>query len=103
MNDAPKNPNNVNAQLALGALLGLLMPILGIVLMLWARPELGSLQKFSGDIVKTVNVQIITLGMLINAGLFFLFLRWQKEPLSRGILLISVAELVVIFIYRFVL
>ena len=71
--------------------------------MLQLRPELVGIQRFEGDVIKQVNVQIITLGMLINAGLFFLSLKFEKEEIGRGILSISVVYLVVIFIYRFLL
>ena len=77
------------------------MPVLGIVLMLTARPELQTIQQYEDEIVKQVNVQLITLGMIINAGLFFIFMRLDKEAVSRGILVASVACLLGIFIYRF--
>lgn len=89
----------------LGLAIGLLMPIFGIALVLDARPELIGIQQFENEeaIIKQVNVQIITLGMIINAGLFFLFLRFHKEDISRGILVMSVIYLIAIFIYRFLL
>ena len=77
------------------------MPALGVVLMLVLRPELQSIQQFEAEIVKQVNVQLITLGMIINAGLFFLFMRFNQEAISRGILLASLALLIGIFVYRF--
>lgn len=80
------------------------MPIIGILLMMESRPELVGLQQYDQEnLVKQVNVQIVTLGMIINAGLFFLFLRLHREEMSRGLLFISVVYLVVIFIYRFLL
>lgn len=90
-------------QLIAGIFLGLLMPLLGIWIMIALRPELAGIQRFDSEIVKMVNVQIITLGMLINTALFFVFIHFHKEQVSRGILLISVLELVLIFIYRFLL
>lgn len=94
---------SLSPQWLLGLVVGLLMPLLGVLLMLELRPELVGIQRFEGDVIKQVNVQIITLGMLINAGLFFLTLRFDKEEIGRGILAISVVYLVVIFIYRFML
>lgn len=87
----------------LGIIIGLLMPLLGVYLMLDTRPELVGIQKFEGDIVKQVNVKIITLGMIINAGLFFVALQLNKEEAGRGILMSSVLYLIGIFIYRFLL
>jgi uncharacterized membrane protein YozB (DUF420 family) len=88
-------------QLLLGIIIGFSMPVVGIFLMLLAHPQLETLQQYEAEVVKQVNVKLVTLGMLINAGLFFLFMRWQKEEISRGILLASVVCLLVIFGYRF--
>lgn len=88
----------------LGLMIGLFMPLLGIAIILEARPELLGIQRLSEEeLIKQINVQIITLGMIINAALFFLFLRFEKEDVSRGILFVSVIYLVGIFIYRFLL
>lgn len=94
---------NYYVQMATGIFLGLLMPALGTWLMLSLRPELAGIQEYSHDVVKSVNVRIITLGMIINAALFFVFIRFKREGISQGILVISVAELVAVFIYRFLL
>lgn len=85
-------------------MIGLFMPLLGVAIILEARPELLGIQRLSEEeLIKQINVQIITLGMIINAALFFLFLRFEKEDVSRGILFVSVIYLVGIFIYRFLL
>jgi hypothetical protein len=88
----------------LGLLIGIFMPLIGIAIIMEARPELIGIQRISEEeLIKQINVQIITLGMIINAALFFVFLRFQKEDISRGILFVSVIYLVGIFIYRFLL
>ncbi|MDZ7845936.1 MAG: hypothetical protein U5L96_03695 [Owenweeksia sp.] len=96
---------NLTPQWWMGLLIGLIMPVFGVMLIFEARPELIGLQKQfpEEDIVKQLNVQIITLGIVINAALFFLFLRLHKEGLSQGILFMSVVYLLGIFIYRFLL
>lgn len=93
----------ISPQWILGLLIGGAMPIIGIYLITTVRPELLGMQRFDNELVKQMNVQIITLGMIINAGLFFAFLRFEKEDIGRGILAISVLYLVLIFIYRFLL
>lgn len=87
----------------MGLLIGVVMPIFGIFLITEARPELLGIQKLDHNVVKQVNVQIITLGMIINAGLFFLVMRLNREEVGQGILFASVIYLVLIFIYRFLL
>lgn len=93
----------INYRYLTGVFIGLLMPIIGIFVVLAARPELQSIQQYESEVVKQLNLQLVTLGMLINAGLFFLFIRLDKEAISRGILLASVFCLIAIFIYRFLL
>lgn len=90
-------------QSVLGALLGLLLPPLGLWLILTLRPEIASMQRFDHELVKQLNLQLITLGMLFNAAFFFIFLRWHKESAGNGILVASVLWLLAIFIYKFLL
>ena len=98
-----KQKSKFPVTLIMGIFVGLLMPVIGIFMMLEARPELAGIQRFDMEIVKQINVEIITLGMIINAGLFFLFLRFKQEAVSQGILISSVIVLILIFIYRFLL
>lgn len=79
------------------------MPVVGVYIALQARPELAGIQRFDHNIVKQVNTELITLGMIINAGLFFLLLRFNRDTMSRGMLVASVIDLVVVLIYRFLL
>lgn len=87
----------------MGMIAGMIIPILGIFLVLNARPEILGIQGMDQDVVKVINTQIITLGMIINAALFFACLKFNKESASQGILFISVVYLVLIFVYRFLL
>lgn len=89
--------------LFIGLIIGLLMPVFGVFLVMEFRPELIGVQRFDANIVKSINTQIITLGMILNAGLFFLFLKFDKEKIGQGILVISVLYLILIFVYRFLL
>ena len=93
----------VSPQWILGLIIGIVMPVFGIALMMQAHPDLVGIQRFDAEIVKQVNVQVITLGMIINAGLFFVFLKLHKEDVGQGILFVSVIYLILIFIYRFLL
>ncbi len=94
---------NFKTQLIVGMVTGLLLPPLVLWLIFNFRPELLSIQNFDAEVIKVINVQLITLGILLNAGAFFLFLKLEKEAMSRGVLIITVAYLIAIFIYRFLL
>ena len=91
-------------EIILGVFLGLVMPIGGYFLVLEFRPELKGLRNFSSEVlVKEINVELLTMGIIINAALFFLCLRFDKEQISRGILISSAIGMLGVFIYRFLL
>ncbi len=92
---------NITPQWWLGLLLGLAMPVIGVWVIFQLRPELTGLQRFDHEMIKHVNVQLVTFGMIMNAGLFFLFLKLDKENISQGILFTSVLYLIAIFVYWF--
>lgn len=94
---------NFRTQLLIGIATGLVLPPLVLWIIFNFRSELLAIQSFDADVIKVINVQLITLGILLNAGAFFLFLRLNKEVMSRGVLIITVIYLIAIFIYRFLL
>lgn len=94
---------NNQTQLVLGLLTGLALPPLVLWLIFNFRSELLAVQSFDDDVIKVINVQLITLGILLNAGAFFLFLRLNRETMGRGVLISTVCYLIAIFIYRFLL
>ncbi len=94
---------NHTVQLIAGMLTGLALPPLALWLIFTFRSELLALQSFDDEVIKVINVQLITLGILLNAGAFFLFLRLNKEAMGRGVLIVTVLYLLAIFIYRFLL
>ena len=92
------------SELALGWLLGAALPPLAFWLILQARPELQGLQRYEEiALVKHINVELITMGMILNAALFFTFLRFNREAVSRGILIASLMWLLAALIYKFLL
>ncbi|MDR9373348.1 MAG: hypothetical protein RI842_03010 [Schleiferiaceae bacterium] len=98
-----KNKTPLGA-LALGWLLGAALPPLAFWLILQARPELQGLQRYEEiALVKHINVELITMGMILNAALFFAFLRFSREAMSKGILIASLMWLLAAFIYKILL
>lgn len=88
---------------ALGFLTGLVLPVLSLLIVFELRPELKRFQSFEYEVIKTLNVELITVGMLLNAAVFFLCLRFEKENFGRGILAATMVLLLGAFIYRFLL
>lgn len=87
----------------LGFLAGLILPVVALWLIFLLRPEVMGIQKFDYEVVRQLNVQLLSLGLLLNGAAFFLALKFEKEDFSRGLLAASVLALVLVFIYRFLL
>ncbi|GCD76899.1 hypothetical protein JCM31826_03810 [Thermaurantimonas aggregans] len=87
-----------------GILIALIAPVGSLVLLFFKYPVLLSGESNLTKIqLKTLIFQIISLGLLINVGLFFLFLRFKKESISRGILAASLIVLLAAVIHKFLL
>ncbi len=94
---------NAKKSLVLGFLSGLFLPLLALWLLFQLRPELMGIQKFDYQIVRNLNAQLLSLGLLLNGAAFFLAIRLNKEDFSRGVLIASVLAMLALFIYRFLL
>jgi hypothetical protein len=88
---------------ALGFLLGLLMPLLSFYVIFVLRPEYLGVQKFNYELVKQLNIGLLTFGMLINSACFFLLLRFEKTRVGNGVLQSTVVLLLLMVIYKFLL
>ncbi len=77
-----------------GIVLGLLVPILGFfiygfIYTTWVRPHLD-LQYFIDDIflgTRQFQAPILSLSLIANLGIFFLFNRFQMASAMRGVLI----------------
>lgn len=82
-----------------GILIGLITSLIGIYLFIFAFTPysfIGGLQllKFEGKLGK-----IITLGTLLNIGVFFGFLKYKKETMAKGVIFaIIILTIVTLFI-----
>lgn len=94
---------NKQSSLLLGLASGLFLPVLALWLLFQLRPELMGIQKFDYEVVRQLNAQLLSLGLLLNGVAFFIALRFERESFGRGILMASVLALIVVFIYRFLL
>lgn len=94
---------NAKTSLVLGFVSGLFLPLLALWLLFQLRPELLGIQKFDYEVVRNLNAQILSLGLLLNGAAFFLAIRLNKEDFSKGILAASILAMIAVFIYRFLL
>ncbi len=73
-----------------------------MVLFFEINPEFKMYDDFDPDAFKDLIFQIASIGLILNAGLFFASLRFNKELVSRGVLHASLVFLIAISLYRFV-
>ena len=83
---------------AFGVLLGLALPPMSFALFFVFRPEILGMQRLEPSLFKVVNVRVLTLGLMLNAGAFFGALRFEWDAFARGILYGTVAWMAGIFI-----
>ncbi len=87
-----------------GGFLALVAPILCILGLVLKYPVLLTGQVTLTEFeVKNLLFQVISLGLIVNVGLFFLFLRKQKDHTSRGILLVTLILLIISVIHKYLL
>jgi hypothetical protein len=85
-----------------GLAIGLILPPLSFALFFAFRPEILGVQRLEPSVFKIVNIRVLTLGLMMNAGAFFGALQLNWEGLARGILYATGLWMVAIFFYWFV-
>lgn len=96
--------NHTSGSIVQGILVSLIAPVGGLVLLFLKFPVLLSDKSILTKLqFKTLIFQITSLGLLINVGLFFLFLRFKKEAISQGILAATLIMLLAAVIHKLLL
>lgn len=86
----------------LGIGLGLLTSFLiSFVVFLSSNPGFTAADYFNIYVNGKILAPVLSVALLGNLGLFFLFLRLDKDPISKGLLTATMIVGVVIFILKF--
>lgn len=86
----------------LGFLLGLLGPTIGIIGFYLVNYNASSLSDFIDLSVKQKLLSpLLSLSCVINLGLFYLFIQYDKYPTGRGIILATFLYGLVIVLFKF--
>lgn len=88
-------------QIWIGIVISLAIPALAIPLGHALNPDFKAYVKVGGEFLVQLNSKLLTLGVLANAGLFFLMLRLNKEAMAKGIMSGSLAIFVITLVYRY--
>jgi hypothetical protein len=85
----------------LGAVLGALAPAIAVFLIIRFVYPIEHLQTYYQNMwISIVAPKVISLGVIPNLGLFFLFIYTDRYKSARGVLGITIAYAIVVFILK---
>ncbi len=94
---------NPKKQVLIGLGLGLLTAFLiSFVVFLGSNPGFTAADYFNIYVNGKILAPVLSVALVGNLGLFFLFLRLEKDMISKGILSATMLVGVVIFILKFI-
>lgn len=86
----------------MGFFAGIVAPLFGLVIFFETKPEFKMYDNFDPESFKSLIFQIASVGLIINMGLFFVALKFNRDVVSKGILHATVTFLVAIVAYKFI-
>jgi Co/Zn/Cd efflux system component len=88
-------------EVIIGICVGLLTPVFGMAIVWETYPTLKYVEEFDYTLWLDIVTKIATIGIILNALLFFVFLRFGADRLSKGILYACLIYVVAIVIFKF--
>ena len=89
-------------QLFLGLGMGLMTAfIVSIIVFLKTNPGLSAKDYFNVFVYSKLLAGILSVSLIANLGLFYLFLKLDKDQISKGVLAATVIVGILIFIMKF--
>lgn len=85
-----------------GFLFGILTPLFGLAIFFQIFPELKTVVEWNDPAWQLILVRLTTFGVILNAFVFFLALRFNKEPVAMGVLWACGVYLVPLLIMQFI-
>ena len=85
----------------LGFIFGILTPIFGFAVFLQIYPSLYTVTEWNDPAWQLILVRLATFGVMLNAVVFFLALRLNKEAVAKGVLAACVTYLFPMVIMQF--
>jgi hypothetical protein len=87
----------------IGILIGLLTPLFALAMVQETYPMLKTVEQYDEVLFKDIVFKVASIGLVLNAAWFFLFLRFGSERMSRGVLYACMAYVFGLIVYKFVL
>jgi len=86
----------------IGFFVGVIAPVFAMVMFFEINPEYKMYDNFDPESFKELIFKISFFGLLLNVGIFFLALKFNKDSLAQGVLYATFFTLIVSLVYRFV-
>ena len=84
-----------------GVFFGLLTPLFGVAVFLQIYPMLQAVDNWYDPAWQLILVRLATFGVMLNALVFFIALRFNKESIAKGVLWACGVYLVPLLILQF--
>ncbi len=85
-----------------GFIFGLLTPLFGIAVFLQIYPILLTVTEWYDPAWQLILVRLATFGVMLNAIVFFIALRFNKESIAKGVLWACAVYLVPLLLMQFI-
>jgi len=86
----------------MGFIFGLLTPLFGMAVFLQVYPMLATVNNWNDPAWQLILIRLTTFGVMLNALVFFIALRFNKEAIAKGVLWACGAYLLPLLILQFV-
>jgi hypothetical protein len=86
----------------IGFIVGLGAPVFSIAIALETFPVLQDIGDTANPAWRIIVMRSISFGVVINAALFFASMIWEREHVSRGILISCIPSLVGVIYFQFI-
>lgn len=87
---------------AFGFVFGVLTPLFGVAVFLQIYPMLATVTHWNDPALQLILVRLTTFGVMLNALVFFVALRFGKEAIAMGLLWACGAYLVPLLLLQFI-
>ncbi len=95
--------NKKNILTGVGIILGFIFPLIGVFILENTRPEFSTFKNLSEQASLIINTRLLTFALMLDALVFFLFVKLNLDSIARGLLIAASIFLVTLVIFEFFL
>ena len=85
-----------------GLVTGLLAPLAGIAVFVGIHPRLKLYDALQYVLEMQLGGQVLSLGVIVNLGVFFLFMQYDRFAQARGVILSTFVYVLIVLFVKFI-